>query len=169
MKTEEEIRSVLKMSYKEIEQVLGIKIRNGQIAEGIRKALTWVKVKRMIKNEIKIDGIKYIREGTTKTPAKKNKKGLEYCIVRTYSAGVFAGYFDRKNKGKEGTVYDARRLWSWSGAASLSQMANDGVKNTSGSKFAQIVLEVDLREIIEVIPCTSGAKDNIERVPVWQK
>ena len=50
-------------------------------------------------------------------------KGMVHCIVRTYSAGVFAGMFDRKNKGKEGTVYDAIRIHYWDGAASLSQLA----------------------------------------------
>lgn len=103
---------------------------------------------------------------------KKNikvPKGMEYCIVRTYSAGVFAGNFDRKIKGKEGTVYNARRIFYWDGAASLSQMANQGVNKPENCKFAQEVKEVDLREIIEVIPCTEEAKKNIQQVKIWEK
>lgn len=92
-----------------------------------------------------------------------------YCIVRTYSAGVFAGLYDRSKKGKEGTVYNARRIWYWDGAASLSQMANEGVNKPENCKFAQVVKEVDLKEIIEIIPCTTKARSNIESVPVWQK
>ncbi len=96
-------------------------------------------------------------------------KGMSYCIVRTYSAGVFAGNYDRKIKGKEGTVYNARRIWSWAGAASLSQLANEGTKNPEDCKFAQEVEEVDLKEIIEVIPCTEKAIENIKGVAIWQQ
>ena len=96
-------------------------------------------------------------------------KGKEYCIVRTYSAGVFAGLYDRKTKGKEGTVYNSRRIWYWDGAASLSQLANEGTKNPNNCKFAQEVKELDLKEIIEVIPCTKKAKENIQSVKVWEK
>ena len=96
-------------------------------------------------------------------------KGKEYCIVRTYSAGVFAGMYDRKTKGKEGTIFNSRRLWYWKGASSLSQLANEGVKSPNECKFAQVVKETDLKEIIEVIPCTKKARDNIEKVPVWEK
>ena len=49
-------------------------------------------------------------------------KEEKYVIVRTYSAGVFAGYLISQ-KGKEVTLTDARRIWFWSGAASLSQLA----------------------------------------------
>jgi len=96
-------------------------------------------------------------------------KGKIYCIVRTYAAGVFAGMFDRKNKGQEGTVYNARRIWSWDGAASLSQLANEGVKKPENCKFTQEVKEVDLRRIEEVIPCTEKAKENILKVKVWEQ
>ena len=46
-------------------------------------------------------------------------------IVRTYSAGVFAGTLARKD-GKEVELTNARRLWYWRGAASLSQLATVG-------------------------------------------
>jgi hypothetical protein len=45
MKSEQEIRKLLSLPIKTIEQELGIKIRNGQTMEGIRKALAWVKTK----------------------------------------------------------------------------------------------------------------------------
>lgn len=46
-------------------------------------------------------------------------------IVRTYSAGVFAGELETKD-GREVTLMNARRLWYWTGAASLSQLAQEG-------------------------------------------
>ena len=42
MKSELEIKTLLQGSYKEVEKVLGLKIRNGQAMEGVRKALKWV-------------------------------------------------------------------------------------------------------------------------------
>lgn len=97
-----------------------------------------------------------------------NVKGLKYCIVRTYSAGVFAGYL-KSRKGKEGIVLNARRIWYWSGSASLSQLAVDGTSDPSNCKFPVEVAEVTLTEIIEVIPCTKKAQESIKNVPIWTK
>ena len=98
-----------------------------------------------------------------------HQKRLTYCIIRTYSAGVFAGLINRINKEKTGTIYDSRRIYYWDGAASLSQLANEGVKKPENCKFAQQVKETDLTEIIEVIPCTVEAESNIQKVKVWEK
>ena len=89
-----------------------------------------------------------------------------YCIVRTTSAGVFAGNLTDRD-GKEGRVENARRLWYWSGAASLSQLARDGVKNPKQCKFPCAVEWVLLTEIIEILPVTEAAKQSIAEVPVW--
>lgn len=97
----------------------------------------------------------------------KNKR--TYCIVRTYSAGVFAGFYDRTTKGKEGTVYNARRLWYWKGANSLSEMANQGVAYPDECKFPEEVAEIDLKEIIEVLPCTDKARISITGVKIWKQ
>ena len=122
-------------------------------------------------NEIELNGKTYIEKSSIKTltPAKKNKKGLTYCIVRTYIAGVFAGYFDTKTKGNEGTVYNARRLWKWSGAASLSQLSMEGVSKPDECKFPCEVNEVILKEIIEVLPCSKTAQESIASVKVWEE
>ena len=125
-----------------------------------------------MKQEIEVDGVKYIREGTVKptvTTFPKPKKGMEYCIVRTFSAGVFAGYWDRKVKGSEGIIYNSRRIWYWDGAASLSQLAMEGTKKPVKCKFPCEVKETDLKNVIEVIPCTEKAKQSIKGVPVWEK
>jgi len=53
----------------------------------------------------------------------------KYVIVRTYSAGVFAGTLVSR-EGREVTLADARRIWYWDGAASLSQLAMEGTKET---------------------------------------
>ena len=114
--------------------------------------------------EVTINGVDYIRKDAVREA--ETCDGLRYCIVRTYSAGVFAGYVKSRD-GKEGVVLRARRLHTWAGAASLSQMAVDGPNQPDSCKFPCEVDRVELTEIIEVIPCTSKAKANIAKVPVW--
>ena len=92
----------------------------------------------------------------------------KYVIARTYSAGVFAGTLASRN-GKETVLADARRIWYWDGAASLSQLAMEGVTKPENCKFAMPVNEVLLTEVVEIIPATESARKNIEDVPVWKK
>ena len=94
----------------------------------------------------------------------KNK--YRYVIVRTYSAGCFAGELVSK-KGKEATLTNCRRLWQWSGAASLSQLAVDGTKNPSACKFPAPTSRHELTEVIETIDVSAKARASIEAVPVW--
>jgi hypothetical protein len=91
-------------------------------------------------------------------------------MVRTYSAGVFAGELDettRSADGKRGIVRNARRMWYWEGAASLSELATRGTSRPKECKFPAIVAEVELMEIIEVIPMAPEAIASIALVPVW--
>ena len=90
------------------------------------------------------------------------------CMVRTYSAGVFLGTLKERN-GKEVTLTDARRMWYWDGAASLSQLATDGTSKPSKCKFPAPVSEVLLTEAIEIIPATEAAIASIAAVPEWKQ
>lgn len=92
----------------------------------------------------------------------------DYVICRTYSAGVFAGTLASRD-GKEVLLHNARRLWFWSGAASLSQLAVEGTKNPAQCKFPCEVSEVMLTEVIEMLSVTDAARISIAQVPVWQK
>lgn len=94
---------------------------------------------------------------------KKN----QYVIVRTYSAGVFAGNLVSR-KGQEVELRNARRLWYWAGAASLSQLAMEGVKKPNECKFPCEVLSIVLTQAIEIIPATAMAEKSIKGVPIWK-
>lgn len=91
-----------------------------------------------------------------------------YVIVRTYSAGVFAGTLETR-EGKEVALTDARRLWYWKGAASLSQLAVEGTSAPKECKFPVAVPRVELTEAIEILDVTPAAKASIEAVPVWRQ
>lgn len=94
------------------------------------------------------------------------KKIKRYVIVRTQSAGVFAGYL-KSRKGQEVTMTDARRIWYWAGAASLSQLSTDGTSKPDLCKFPTPVKSIELMQAIEILDVTPKAKKSIESVPVW--
>lgn len=95
-------------------------------------------------------------------------KNEKYCMVRTYSAGVFCGWIDpTKTKDGKNTVKEAKRIHYWNKAASLSELA---MKGTYAPEECRIPVPVDivyLEEVIEVIPMTKEAIETIEKVPVW--
>ena len=89
-----------------------------------------------------------------------------YVIVRTYSAGVFAGTLASR-KGKEVELTNARRVWYWDGAASLSQLATTGTSKPQNCKFPAPVGRILILEAIEIIPVTPAAKKIIAEVKPW--
>jgi hypothetical protein len=93
---------------------------------------------------------------------------MKYVIVRTYSAGVFAGNL-KSRKGQEVILNNARRLWYWDGASSLSQLAMEGVKKPENCKFPIEVKEVTLLNAIEILDVTKRAEKNIKAVPIWKQ
>lgn len=88
-------------------------------------------------------------------------------IIRADRAGVFYGTLIAK-EGTEVTLQNCRRLWYWSGAASLSELAVSGVKNPGACKFTVTVSEQTIMGVIEIIPCTDEAIKNIEAVREWK-
>jgi len=90
-----------------------------------------------------------------------------YVIVRTYSAGVFAGYIVSRN-GQEVVMKNARRLWYWDGAASLSQLAMEGTSKPENCKFPCEVERVELLNVIEILNTTEKAEKSIKEVPIWK-
>ena len=88
-------------------------------------------------------------------------------IIRGDRSGVFFGNLESRN-GKEVTLSDCRRIWYWSGAASLHQLAAEGVKYPDDCKFSMAIEEITILDALEIIPCTPAAVANIEAVPVWK-
>ncbi len=89
-------------------------------------------------------------------------------IIRADRAGVFFGTLKEKN-GSEVTLTNARRLWYWDGAASISQLAKDGTTAPRDCKFTVTVEEITILGVIEIIPCTEKAIKSIEGVPEWKR
>lgn len=101
-----------------------------------------------------------------KRVSKPNKK---YVIVRSANAGVCAGFLEKQSKdGRRVMLSQSRRLWYWKGAASLHQLANEGVKCPNECKFPAVLEGLhDMPEVCEVLEVTPKAKKSIESVPIW--
>ncbi len=121
-----------------------------------------IKVEEMV-----IDGITYVPKGSIPQKAE-SKDGLEYVMIRTYSAGVHCGWL-KSREGKEVVLLDSIRIWKWSGAASLSQLSMEGTNDASNCKFGMPITSITLTEAIEVIGMTETAKQSIQNVASWKE
>lgn len=88
----------------------------------------------------------------------------QFCIFRTYSAGVHTGYLREMGATPAGTaclVGECRRVWQWWGAFTLNEMALHGCEEKS--RISEAVPLNLLTEVIEVIACSEKAKVNLQR------
>lgn len=92
----------------------------------------------------------------------------QYVMLRSYSAGVFAATLeDISDDGKMVKASNARRIWYWEGAASLSELATVGTNAPTGCKFPCEVPFVILTEVIEILPISNVARATLASVPIW--
>lgn len=92
-------------------------------------------------------------------------------IIRSYGAGVFYGTLNEVEQAEDKycvELLNCRRLWYWSGAASLSQLAIEGVQDKANCKFTVTVANMVITGVIEIIPTTEQSQKNIESVKVWK-
>ena len=90
----------------------------------------------------------------------------DYVIVRSYGAGVFEGKLVSQQE-RTVVLEDARRLWYWKGAASLSELSQRGVKYPDQCKFPMRVPSMTVFEVVEILPVSVEAHASIEQVPEW--
>jgi len=91
-------------------------------------------------------------------------------VVRTKDAGVFYGKIVSKEHTLAGIVVkieNARRVYYWEGAATLSELAQYGVAKPASCKFP---CPVDLIEVvaIEILDVTEEAEASLNAVPEWK-
>lgn len=96
----------------------------------------------------------------------------KYYIVRGDRSGVFFGRINYQD-GKEVQMNDVRCIWYWDGAywdgaASIVELAQNGVKYPEKCKFTVTVEELTIIDAIEIIPCTEEATAVIKAVEEWK-
>ena len=97
---------------------------------------------------------------TAVTPSTHPAIG-KHCVIRTFSAGVHTGTVVSVD-GKCVELAGSRRIWSWQGALSLSEVATEGI-NPSGSRVACVVPSIFLTEAIEIIPTSEKSRAQLEK------
>jgi len=103
-----------------------------------------------------------------KISKKKSSKKSTLVMIRTYSAGVHFGELASR-KGKEVVLKNAHRVFYWTNACSLSQLAMQGSQNkNTENKISMAVPEIILTEAIEIIPMTKESFDNLTAI-IWKK
>jgi hypothetical protein len=115
-----------------------------------------------MENEIEVNGVRYVR-----AESMAEKSDLPLVMVRQAESGVHYGYLAKDDGQGNVTIYDARRVWYWKGAATLSQLALDGPSTPDECKFPAPVPEITIYGICEMIPVTSRAAERLNSVPVW--
>lgn len=91
----------------------------------------------------------------------------KYVLARGIQSGVYFGIL-KSRTGKETELSNCRNIWSWSGATNLNQLANDGVKNPEQSKISVESESITLLDVVEIIPCTDKAIENLKGVKAWK-
>lgn len=89
-------------------------------------------------------------------------------LIRSYGAGVFFGTLESQQftqSGKVVVLSNSRRIHSWEGAASLSQVSREGIKKGS---VAMIEPEKEIVNVVETTPLSDAAIHNLENQPVWK-
>lgn len=92
-------------------------------------------------------------------------------IIRSYGAGVFFGTLAEAQQTEDKwtvELKDARRLWKWDGACSITQLAVDGTKKPYGCRFTITESSVVVSSVIEIHECTEKAIESIESVEAWK-
>lgn len=103
--------------------------------------------------------------GTIYVPKESKTEGMPYVVVRSGRAGVFAGNL-KEREGQTVTLLNSRRIFYWDGAASLSQLSQEGVKKPQNCKFPCEIPEHTILEVIEILPCTEKSKKSIAEVAI---
>jgi len=111
-----------------------------------------------------IDGVVYV-EKETQTELHK-----DFVLIRSYASGVHFGVLKSQRdtlQGLEVTLSNSRRIHYWEGAASLSQVAMEGV-NAEKSRVAMTLPVFTVQSVIETIPLSKAAFENLSNQPIWK-
>jgi len=116
-----------------------------------------------------IGGIEYVPK-SNETKLAQSTNGLPYVIIRTYAAGVHMGYLKGKEStlaGMEVELINSRRLYSWSGALTLSDLSTIGTSKPDQCKFTLEIPKINL-VAIEIIPVSENAFISLNSVKIWK-
>jgi hypothetical protein len=90
----------------------------------------------------------------------------QYFIIRCDRAGIFFAQIASRD-GSEAELVNCRRIYSWVGAASISQVATDGVSERS--EITVTVPKMTVLGVIEIIPASDKVTKQLLEFPAWKR
>jgi hypothetical protein len=90
-----------------------------------------------------------------------------HVVIRSAQSGAWLGTLVERDADTV-ELADARRLWYWDGAATLSQLALEGVARPRSCKFPPEVAHVIVLGVCEIIDATDEAVASVDAVPAWR-
>lgn len=114
-----------------------------------------------------INGEEWVKKSSIPNSQMAELDGMQFVCIRTYSAGVHCGFLKERN-GKEVELVNSIRIWNWSGAFTLSELATVGVTDPDNCKFSVVIPSITLTEAIEIIPMTDDAMRSICQVKAYE-
>ena len=82
----------------------------------------------------------------------------KFCVIRSYAAGVHVGTVASvtdSQSGREVRLTNTRRIWSWDGALSCSEISQTGI---TGGKMSVSIPENFVNQSVEILPCSREAE-----------
>src|ERR1019366_4157856 len=117
------------------------------------------------KNEITVNDIIYVKKDSIKSNDKApSLKGKPIVLVRSYSDGLTFGYLNKKLatlSGVEVELLKAKRIYKWTGACGIEQLALDGVTDKANTNVGVEVEEKTIMNVCSYIPMTKKAVENL--------
>lgn len=92
---------------------------------------------------------------------------MKEVVVRSADSGAWLGKLESRD-GTEVVLKDAIRLWYWDGAASLSQLAAEGVNKPDNCKFGVPLKSAAILGVCEVLDATEDASVCVRGVEPWR-
>ena len=100
----------------------------------------------------------------------KKKTAMPYVILRCSGAGVHAGELVERGtpSGKTYVLRNARRIWRFNGAQTLSEVAVYGLNGESCVAPAIERQEIRYDDVHEIIHCQPAGRAAIESAKEWR-
>ena len=117
-------------------------------------------------NEITLNGTTYV----LKQYGDFQTEGFTPVLIRSYDSGVHFGLLKQEQHTPAGIIVDllqSRRVHYWDGAASLSQLAVDGIGKPNSSRIAKTLPFIRIGRVCEIIPLSNELFNNLQNLPEW--
>lgn len=89
---------------------------------------------------------------------KPQKKS--FVLIRSRDSGVHCGTLENIADGGMVTLSDARRIWRWRGASTLSELSQRGA-DQDWTRISEPVPEIVVIGACEIISCSVAARENL--------